>query len=612
MMDRSLPTEHRGNEIKPSSSSSSVSSITELPSDCKGRIFEYLSYKQCCRYGQTSGMSLSDILPELQRRRRCQFFSSYQYYFHSKTNTLIVESTVKNKNDDAEATAAMVTMTTSQKKTRTKKRSSNKNHDVDDVDEEEEEKVINVMPTVTERIQCLYRIVPMSSPLNDELRELVLDLKTETIPPEYQNSTTKIMSNKTHNIDKLQENETGDDSTTIFDKRTLSFRTLFDQFRRLTKAHRLHATILARCTIHCQVSDSSPSNGTTENPNKFSISLERYMGDVLCATFLMGHSIASIVEASPTHADWATTLIRQTTSNQRASTTTTTNAENGAIVTNDTTTLGTTSSSSSSSSEFSQLSSFASPSARSSYSYIVYLHSSLLRIMPMTRSQWEILLGPLISGIPGGMVLSTPTFINGIENEMSDNFMEYLHPHFPYVGVFSPSILRERGDVIANCPLTLVGGRIETITHQFGPLGPAFRGRDNIQVLELPIQHLLRRLGDGAYSFPLYWSSNQYYIPEMLSSASASSDVRPSTMTSMSAATTSTGSNLSNQNDNNDQQQQGQEQQQRWVELRTSPHYQFWFTGDDQVMSWMIRLKQESMQIRPMTVQSPIVSICLN
>jgi hypothetical protein len=119
--------------------------------------------------------------------------------------------------------------------------------------------------------------------MNETLRRLVVDLQEED-----ERAVVAAVNRKKDDLKKLQE---------------------------VTRAHRLHASILKQCTIHV---DSDLFNNqsiftTADNPNnplRLAVSLVQYVGDVLLASCLMAHSdgLTGIVEGGPCLEQWVNQL----------------------------------------------------------------------------------------------------------------------------------------------------------------------------------------------------------------------------------------------------------------------------------------------------------------
>jgi len=125
----------------------------------------------------------------------------------------------------------------------------------------------------------------------------------------------------------------------------LSFERAFNEFRQSVRSHRLHADILSNSIFNHSLLDidgtACPSFEIVGM--KLTVSLERYIGDVLCAYYLIGHSTSTTreVDGCLTEDKWINSLLSLRPTNAYAST----------------------------------------------YHSWVFLHSTLLRTAPFTREQ---------------------------------------------------------------------------------------------------------------------------------------------------------------------------------------------------------------------------------
>jgi hypothetical protein len=367
---------------------SSIHSLL-LP-DCRNHIFSYLKLKDCFKYGRCSKTALQDLLGSLQQKRHDSFFAHHAYpaILHRERKIPLKIITTDDQ--------------------------------VSHLGEEWQ-----VLPTVASRIPKLYRSLPASHPEYDRVRELVLDLK-EPLPPSDSKRPT-----------------------------CTDFSTLISTLVRLCKAHKLHATILSN-VIRNDPHNFDPSLpqdfGSQARPppddlTRLSVSLERYLGDVLIAYYLMAHSIAGLVrEGAPTEAKWVQKLQDTVFSScpRPASRRNEQDADDDFF------------DSDSDDSDEEQL-----LNATGWYHVWVYYHSTLLRISLLTPDQQERLGIDSLSGIPlpGGLV----------------------QPHAPFYGSRTNLML-----MVTSYFSVQPRAAMRTIFRTFGPLGPAFRGRDEMtsQIME--------------------------------------------------------------------------------------------------------------------------------
>ena len=232
-------------------------SFQALLPDCRNHVFQYLTLSECLSFGATDKASMSTIVPDLHRRRKQQFLCRHKYQIGSP-EVLQVDDTVSDKDKSVLLSAKL-----------------NNEHEW------------HTLPSINERIQSLYRSLPSFHPLDGVIRELVFDLRN-------QESTSSLVNAANG----------------------LEFRSIWAAVKAATKAHELHATVLSRCTIQCHPKPCDPSmylttSRDTRDPRSLTVLLEHYVGDVLCAYYLMGHAVAGIVEGGPTHKQWTQVLLRE-------------------------------------------------------------------------------------------------------------------------------------------------------------------------------------------------------------------------------------------------------------------------------------------------------------
>lgn len=421
--------------------------IDLLSPDCRGHVFRFLGLFDCLRFAETSKASLEQVIKEVERRRRNQFldrpyeeFLPSDFCFHElhlpfSLKNLDTQSHDRNKNSDE----------------KTKKGEQINHHPFlcSPVGQRgETQRLYYALPSVKERIEGLYRAIPGTHPFNDDLRNLVADLKKDTIV-----------------VTDSEKNETSNANL------------LLQRFSSVTYAHRLHASLLSRCTIRLNPVPYHDRGGY-DDTSSFTVTLERYMGDVLSARCLMGHSHRCReealsretfrrmgVEGGPSFRWWiddlpASTHVSDPNLNQTIS-------------------------------------------VRHWYKYWVFFHSSLLRIAPFSIEQAEKLkLGPL-SGIlePFDLYCDAKTHTRrdntmnrDITNRNNRNastnnaggpreYQRWFVPSKTYAccSIQDMNALQERMNQLFHPNHRHVTriGNLETTLHHFGPLGP-FRGRDRV------------------------------------------------------------------------------------------------------------------------------------
>ncbi|KAL3912940.1 MAG: hypothetical protein SGARI_000903 [Bacillariaceae sp.] len=231
--------------------------------ECHSRIFQFLSLKECLVLAAASRGCLRIIMPELQARRRVQFLCR-----HEQQNALCRETPPRIRPVPLDAPAPTSDTPFL--------------HPIETVQNDPE--FWCLMPSVKERLESLYSALPAEHPMNEDLRLLVLDLQDG----DDDNTRFAVERNENNLVTKLQD---------------------------VARAHRLHATMLRRCTV-----DVNPDLFTTqsiyttaENANtdlRLTISLARYVGDVSLASTLMAHSagLMGIVEGGPSLGLWVERL----------------------------------------------------------------------------------------------------------------------------------------------------------------------------------------------------------------------------------------------------------------------------------------------------------------
>ena len=419
-------------------------SSDEIPSpfqrllpDCHNAILQYLTIQECLRYGTTSKTGLVGILSDLHRRRKEQFLVRHMYQLRHPFVLKVVTTDDERNVDSSNRGSAFC--------------------------QPPEEHHWHVLQSAAERIQCLYRSLPSSHPYDKDVRELLLDLNQASF------NVTITKANSSNDIA---------DASSMVSTNGTNFEFLCRQLRRLTKAHRLHARLLSQCTIQCEPRPCDPALlyttlrvGTSRrdissafiNDNaRFSttVFLGHYVGDVLLAYYLLGHSIAGLVEGGSTHTDWTGLLAKSLQQH----------------IFND--------------------SCDNSINAKDWYQLWIYLHSSLLRVLPFTHSQQDVL------GLCLNMQVSTTP-----NSEREQHNIAY--PPDPYFRTIKTAVDELSGvlDHLTESTATAPFGVHRTTYNHFGPLGPTFRGRDRIQsTLMRPgtLISLLKEQVEVFGSFPLH------------------------------------------------------------------------------------------------------------
>jgi hypothetical protein len=434
------------------------------------------------------------------------------------------------------------------------------NHDKDNEHNKRPRRSFYALPSVLERIEGLYQSIPNSHPFNNDIRNLISDLKNE------------------NNIkcDKKSDDNDNDSKNNNLIRRLSS----------VTYAHRLHASLLSRCTVrlepdpYYQNNHHRRNNNNNDDHESFTVTLERYMGDVLSARCLIGHSYIGgstsgnmafgnnsnssitgggidaekvIVEGGPSFDKWIDYLIsfQQITTNIN-------DDDNDRI-----------------------------PSAKDWYQYWVFLHSALLRVSPFSIRQADKLkIGPLSGILEPFDINNNGTTGNENDdesmNDHDDNIDEDSGNHQDHRQQQDTWFLPSRTFAGYSCKFRYVNvlsdrlsplfrhnnqrvGVLQTTMNDFGPLGN-FRGRDRVSTqVMLPHKLYVILLRNMLLSWKLNNNRLQDYID------------RDSGTTGREYVT----------------------------DLRR------WLNGSDKhgVMQWMKLLQDQSQKNHPMTVQPPLVTI---
>jgi hypothetical protein len=569
--------------------------VNLLSPDCRSRVFRFLTLFDCLRFAETSRTSLKHVIREVDRRRRDQFLVRPCEELTASGDTILNLSTsirqselppgdalVAHNNDNGN-----VNDKACDDKTKHDNGSSDHpflhravGHDSDDLYERLQDREIRrswyVLPSVKERIEGLYRTIPSTHPFNDELRDLVLDLRYyKTI--EDSNGRMENSNEQNHNLLK--------------------------RLSAVTYAHRLHASLLSQCTVNLSpdpynrhnLNNNRTSNDGNGDNESFTVTLERYMGDVLSARCLIGHSYyfgsrtrssnnsdgddsvhmtdsnddgnnsknEVVVEGGPSFDQWIDRLVsfKKISSNP-----TSINTDNESYIEDN--------------NKGDEI-----PSTKDWYQYWVFFHSALLRISPFSVQQAQQLKLDPCSGILGPFDVYNDMYTqpgpNNIGNDNNNNNnngdanantnttggqqqqQPWFLPSRTYA-CFSPECqdvkaLSERMNQLFRHNNQRIG-ILETTLNHFGPLGQ-FRGRDRVTTeVMLPHKLYVSVLRNSLLS----WTLNNRRLQTLLGlNREYITDLR------------------------------------RWL-------------GDSDnrgVMRWMKLLQDQSQKTRPMTVQPPLVTI---
>jgi hypothetical protein len=453
-----------------------ASPLSTISPDTRNHVLDYLPLRDCFRYSQVSHQCLREVLPNLKRRRSHQFCQRHAYQLLNPCRLVpvreipILSTSRIDKETDVDVLLQPI--------------NGDKNQ-------------WHILPSITERIQALYRALPVSHSSSDNLRQLLLDLQQE-------------------DLQLLSEQGFSTNNLTAY----------VQELRSVSKAHRLHELMLSQSTISSYPPSVDRGFAVNALRSVTTTTLHQYIGDVLIAYFLMGHSVAGMVEGLTTHGKWTQDLLDPRDKDTMAE---------GPI---------------------------------HWYRRWIFLQSTLLRTFPMTRQQLAVykLVAPL----------------HGILGRTEPRNVEYIHPHYCFLASGTSVVgettrvvrrlVRPQGD--AN------NGRRshfdhETRYHQFGPLGPAFRGRDLLEVFKMEPSMMVDRLESPQFSISPTWQLLEEGRHFISNNASFDNWFAVSS----------------------------------WVTAWNEQERRFPDDAWDDVSFWMMVLGNECYKNRPMTVEPPLVTI---
>ena len=344
-----------------------MGSFSVLPQDCLNNFLSFVSLRGCLNLALTSLRFMEEINgSELQRRQR-RMNTSFAYSFDqgNNSNCKLIKAT-----------------------DRISKRASLQN--------------IFLLPSGRDRIESLCHALPRSYP-NRAMAILLLDGMNEV--EQHETSHNDIH----HEIDDQENNI------------TTRFQVAFQIQKSLLRWHRYHAILLSDAIrANPDHWNGAPVQQTREN-RLLTVPLEQYIGDVLCAYFLMGHSVAGLVEGGPAEHAWMDELLAEMQETNQ--------------------------------------------SPAISYRAWIYLHSTLLRTAPFTWEQQSRL--GIISPLS-----SHSSFLDVAQGSL-------LLPHHPFVHGRNSKNNHTKRIQLWDALRSLQS--LRTTLNDFGRLGPTFRGRDLIQ-----------------------------------------------------------------------------------------------------------------------------------
>ena len=466
--------------------SSSCSILGRVPKECQFHIFKYLTLYECLTCLPVSKATFVQLIPELKRRRNVQFLTNHQELLRQvdtsegrKIVCVKVQPVTASTNDGREDA----------------RNANSNNADFNDdnnrpylqpllISEEKTEQFFT-LPTVRLRIIRLHRSLPASHPLNNDVRDLKVNLEKAWREERRRDKDCTADEDDDNNNNVKTKGTKGDD--TVSDRRVSD---LLELLRDVTTAHRLHSSLLRRCTVDLDPNPSSLSiydhynHQATPDRNRrdLTVTLDQYMGDVIAAYYLTAHSFSGIVEGPSFATEWVDGDLALLAKFQDG------RLDNVDIKVrrND-----------------------QQQAPYRWYKLWIFLHSVLLRNLPLTFEQADehVRLGP-VAGIrfehqTSEAVETTnndndgETETNIADNETTDSVNS--SPAMRKIPWFRPPVCFSLGVVDHNAILhnkasptdyvdrifgkladTVHVGMHQTTLNHFGPLGPAFRGRDNV------------------------------------------------------------------------------------------------------------------------------------
>lgn len=377
-----------------------TSPLALLSPDIKSYVFDHLPLQSCLRFSECSKQCLQEVLPHLKQRRFRQFCQRHAYRLLDPCR-LFPTSDVYSKDLSSRTALSEIIL---------QPITGDQNQ-------------CHVLMTVRERLHALEQALPASHSSSQQVRELVLDLQED---PQLLSEQGFMTNNFAMSLQELQS---------------------------VCTAHRLHEQLLSASTVSCR----PPIAGGQANltTTSFTTSLDQYIGDVLIVYFLMGHSVAKMVEGVTTHQRWAQDLLWPRDED----------IVEGPI---------------------------------HWYRRWIFMHSTLLRTFPMTREQLSHYKLPHC----------------GILGKLHPQAIEYVHPHYCFLGT-GTSVVAEttvvvhdlsrhqleafRGDSLGP-PIFVHSTRVNA----FGTLGP-FRGRDNVRSTVMEPNLLLEHLEHPSFAISPTW-----------------------------------------------------------------------------------------------------------
>jgi hypothetical protein len=362
-------------------------SLCSIPSDCHASIVAFLPLEGVIGLGSASLTCLSDVQPEISRRRKRftqQFCYSSEREYSSETHFRIPKAQLNLHPH------------------------SYLNTPPDGLAEK-----IRLLPTVSDRINSLYRVLPTTHPSYSNVVQLRSAISiTNGTDNDCGGDIDRDGDGDVPSIDELRKRRRG-----------IDYESLLRAHVHNVRPHKLHALILR----HAIRSDPLvvDRGHTYDSHGALTVTLARYIGDVHCAYYLLGHSDSGIIEASPTDNEWKANLMSELNNSRNIET---------------------------------------------FYRAWVFLHSTLLRVAPFSAQQQACL----------GIAPPTPPRAE-IATDSAGGQGSLSSPLAPFRANVTDAFWQQHSieEWISRFPPLRV-----TFRH-FGPLGPAFRGRDMMELLLL-------------------------------------------------------------------------------------------------------------------------------
>ena len=386
--------------------------LSSLPSDCHAAIVSFLPLESVINLGAASFTCLADIQPEISRRRK-RFTQQFCYLSSSQSETGFYIPKAQLQLDlDLNPHFPPHSCNPSPGNLES----------------------LHLLPTVSDRINSLFQVLSTSHPSYDRVAELrsAICVINET---DNDGESPPVAVD----VDKLRKYERRIDS---------DFQSLLQAHVDNVRPHKLHALILREAIRSDPLTVNIGQAFAGVREGSLTVTLSRYIGDVLCAFDLLGHSDSGIIEASPDENEFKANLRSELCIHTEI-------AADGAA-------------------SHSQVLAQEKIQISAYYRAWIFLHSTLLRIAPLSLQQLESIgiasptppRGETSSVNDATQVPPAPHYHSPFRANVKDNFWQQL----------STAVSPPQGMECNFPPLRVTFSN-------FGPLGPAFRGRDMMESL---------------------------------------------------------------------------------------------------------------------------------